>query len=203
MPQPKIFYRKKLPHIQPEEETFFITYRLVNSIPVTKLKELEELFIIRQKNVKTNKEKYNEHKRHFGLTDDYLDKSPNEPHWLKEDAIASIVAESLHFCNQKFYKLWCYCIMPNHVHLVITTLKNAPPLYTIMQKHKRHTATTCNKALKRSGQFWTHESYDHIIRNEEEFNRIVWYVINNPVKAGFVKIWQDWKWTFSSEEPGF
>lgn len=200
MLQHKLFYARKLPHIQPKEETFFITYRLVDSIPLSKLKELEEIALNKKNFAKTTEEKYAEQKRHFGLTDDYIDKSPNEPYWLKQDNIASIVADSLHFCDDKFYKLWCFCIMPNHVHLVITTLKDAPPLYNILQKHKRHSAIQCNKLLNRSGKFWTHESYDHIIRNNDEFERIVFYTINNPVKAGFVKQWQEWKWMYVSRE---
>jgi putative transposase len=200
MAQHKLFYARKLPHIQPKEETFFITYRLVDSIPVSKLRELEELSLDRTKSAKTSEEKYAEQKRHFGLTDDYLDKSLNEPYWLKQNDIAAVVADSLHFGDRKFYTLWCFCIMPNHVHLVITTLKDAPPLYNILQKHKRHTATQCNKVLGRSGQFWTHESYDHIVRNNDEFDRITFYTINNPAKAGFVKEWQQWKWTYINPE---
>ncbi len=200
MPEHKFFYSKKLPHFQPLEETFFITYRLVDSIPVSKLKELEEVSINGKKIAKTKEEKYNEQKRHFALTDDCLDKNSNEPYWLSKDEIAAIVKESLHFCDGKFYKLWCYCIMSNHVHLVITTLKDAPPLYNILQKHKRHTALVCNKVLNRSGQFWTHESYDHIVRDDEEFDRIIFYTINNPVKAGLIKDWKDWKWTYLNPE---
>jgi putative transposase len=196
MPQHKPFYSRKLPHIQPSQETFFITYRLVDSIPISKIKELELLVIEKRKTALTKEEKYNEQKRQFGLIDEYLDTTLNEPYWLKQNDIAAIVAKSLHYCDRKFYKLWCYCIMPNHVHVVITTLKGAPPLYTILQKHKRHTALLSNKVLKRSGQFWEQESYDHIVRNEDEFNRIVFYTIHNTIKPGFVKQWKDWEWTY-------
>lgn len=200
MPEHKIFYARNLPHIQPQEETFFITYRLVDSIPVAKLKEFDALAATRQKASSSKEEKYNEQKRHFGIVDDYLDRNLNKPYWLKENAVAAIVSDSLHFYNCKLYNLWSYCIMPNHVHLVVTTLQGAPPLYNIMQRHKRYTAVECNRVLKRSGQFWTHESYDHVVRNDSEFNRIIFYTINNPVKAGFVKDWKDWQWTYVNPE---
>jgi putative transposase len=196
MPQHKLFYDRRLPHIQPQEETFFITYRLADAIPMCKIKEFNEIVDQRKELARSKEEKYKQQKHYFRLVDGYLDKMANEPYWLKQPAIAEIVADSLHFCDGKFYKLWCYCVMPNHVHLVITTLKNAPPLYTILQKHKRHTAKECNKLLNRSGQFWTHESYDHVVRNNDEFNRIVFYTINNPVKAGFIKNWSEWKWAY-------
>ncbi|MGG9960320.1 transposase [Ferruginibacter sp. SUN106] len=161
---------------------------------------MELVAIENKRRAVTKEEKYNEQKRYFGLIDAYLDSNLNEPYWLKQPGIASIVTDSLHYCNEKFYKLWCYCIMPNHVHLVITTLKDGLPLYTILQKHKRHTALQCNKVLKRLGQFWAQESYDHIVRNKEEFERIIFYTINNAVKAGFVKDWKEWEWTYINPE---
>jgi hypothetical protein len=48
--------------------------------------------------------------------------------------------------------------------------------------------------LNRNGQFWQHESYDHIIRNEDEFYRIWKYIDFNPVKAGLCNREQEWKW---------
>ncbi|NOT64015.1 MAG: hypothetical protein HOP19_27695 [Acidobacteria bacterium] len=69
-------------------------------------------------------------------------------------------------------------------------------LASIMGALKGWTARRCNEALNRSGQFWQHESYDHIIRKPGEWARVVNYVINNPVKAGLVTDWQDWPWSY-------
>ncbi len=44
--------------------------------------------------------------------------------------------------------------------------------------------------------FWQHESYDHVVRNEREYERILAYIVNNPVKAGLVSDWQEWPYTF-------
>lgn len=69
-------------------------------------------------------------------------------------------------------------------------------LASIMQSLKGWTAHQCNLALGREGQFWQHESFDHVIRHQAEWERIVNYVVNNPVKAGLVENWQDWKWSY-------
>ncbi len=61
---------------------------------------------------------------------------------------------------------------------------------------KGSTARECNKLLKRTGAFWQHESYDHVVRNEDELRRIVEYVLNNPVKAGLVEVEEDWMWSY-------
>lgn len=58
------------------------------------------------------------------------------------------------------------------------------------------TAALCNRYLGRNGAFWQHESYDHIVRSEREYERILAYIVNNPVRAGIVKDWRDWPYTF-------
>lgn len=69
-------------------------------------------------------------------------------------------------------------------------------LTSILGSLKGWTARRCNEVLKRQGQFWQHESYDHVIRNQAEWARVVRYVIENPVKAQLVENWQDWPWTY-------
>ena len=88
--------------------------------------------------------------------------------------------------------------MPNHVHLVIS-LKEQINLHEVLHSLKRHTARDCNKLLNRTGAFWQHESYDHVIR-DGEFGRIVFYVLRNPVKAGLCKKFSDWPYSYVSPE---
>ena len=198
----KLFYKRNLPHYQPGETTFFLTYRLFGSIPVSVIKELkaeQERFKLKSKE-SNNEEIKLMHSLYFKKFDECLDKSLNEPYWLKEENIAQIVADSLHFNDEKEYDLYCFSIMPNHVHVVFTLLEKSLPLYAIMQKHKRFTGWQCNKALKRSGSFWQEEYYDHIVKDETELYRVIKYSLNNPVKAGFVKHWKDWKGNYLKPE---
>ena len=44
--------------------------------------------------------------------------------------------------------------------------------------------------------FWHNESYDHYVRGEKELARIVEYILNNPVKAGLVEDWQEWRFNY-------
>jgi len=69
-------------------------------------------------------------------------------------------------------------------------------LAAVMQSLKGYTAHEANRLLGRNGEFWSHESYDHWIRDADEWQRIVAYVLNNPVKAGYVDRVQDWKWSY-------
>ncbi len=60
---------------------------------------------------------------------------------------------------------------------------------------KSYTSKQANKILERSGAFWQIESYDHWIRDEQEFWRVIEYIENNPVKIGLCKEPNDWRWS--------
>lgn len=60
---------------------------------------------------------------------------------------------------------------------------------------KRYTATAANKLLGRKGRFWQEETYDHIVRNEVEHQRIIQYILLNPVKADLCATWDAWPWS--------
>ena len=115
-----------------------------------------------------------------------------------------MVTESILFRDGKTYDLVAFCIMLNHVHLVCTPLEKLAKTYygltEILHSVKRHTAREANKILQRKGTFWQDESYDHFIRDDAELERIVKYVLHNPVKAGLVKEQTDWKWNYSKFE---
>ena len=146
-----------------------------------------------------------------------LDNAQNGPLWLKDERVAKEVAESLRYRDGKVYRLDAYCIMANHVHIVFAPLPIEPSgtnivdspdntaqtnslcyntLSSIMQSLKGYTAWKVNRLLGRSGAFWHHESYDHAVRNTSEWQRIITYVLNNPVKAGLVDEWEKWRWSY-------
>ncbi|RZL11429.1 MAG: hypothetical protein EOO62_12380, partial [Hymenobacter sp.] len=106
--------------------------------------------------------------------------------------IANLVKEGLHHYDTAAYLLNCYCIMPNHVHLLVTLPDDAPSLARTIQSIKSFTAAKANKKLNRSGSFWHRETYDHICRDAAETQRIINYILLNPVKAGLVAEWQHW-----------
>lgn len=114
--------------------------------------------------------------------------------------------------NGDRYKLMTYCIMPNHVHLLIESLINESanhrgrsaeyPITDTLRLLKGRTARNCNLELKRNGSFWQHESYDRVVRDKQALERTILYILNNPVKAGLVKEWKNWQFTYISTELG-
>ena len=94
--------------------------------------------------------------------------------------------------QQQNIDLLCYCIMPNHVHFVGTLINPELPFHKIMKSIKTYSAKKINRLLHRTGRFWQREYYDHVVRDGAELQRIVAYVLENPVKAGLCENWEDW-----------
>jgi REP element-mobilizing transposase RayT len=114
--------------------------------------------------------------------------------WLNDTRVARHVAEAIRNgeSEKRFYELQAWVIMPNHVHVLLLP-RVAPARITHWLKGK--TAMEANLLLGRTGAFWQHESYDHWVRNEREFNRIVAYIEENPVSAGLAAAVEDWPWS--------
>ena len=115
--------------------------------------------------------------------------------FLNDPAIAQLVVTSLryHAIALKQYELYAFVLMGNHVHVLLKPMVPPPKL---LQSLKRYTARQANLLLGRTGRrFWQNESSDHWVRNGEEFDRIVAYIHNNPVRAGFVDSAEQYRWS--------
>jgi len=73
---------------------------------------------------------------------------------------------------------------------VVIRIIGAQKLERILHSWKSYTAKRANEILGQTGVFWQSEYYDRIIRNDEDLERTIEYVLNNPTKAGLV----DWPW---------
>lgn len=83
--------------------------------------------------------------------------------------------------------------MPNHVHVLITP---HVPVSHLMQSLQRFTARESNRILGLTGRpFWQDESYDRLVRNTQEFARILSYIEMNPVRAGLAAEPKQYSWS--------
>ena len=201
----KSFYRRNLPHIQPVNATLFGTFRLIGSLPQYVIARMAEERRLLEKKLSSDhligsgSRSLQLARRHFAMLESCLDRAGDGPTWLSNQCVAKLVAEALHYRDAKQYQLDAFSIMPNHVHVVFKpSMRQDIPesLSSIMHSLKRNTAKRANEVLSRSGSFWEHETFDHYIRNQGEWKRIVRYVLSNPVKAGLVKTWQEWPWNY-------
>jgi len=198
----KTSYRRRLPHRQRENAIYLITFRLAGSLPksvILKLKneksfQKKELLQkgLSEKEIQIELSKLSQ--LYFGKYDDLLDNADG-PHHLKKKEFAQIVVNSImHFDNQR-YSVVNYCIMSNHVHLILSELQCE--LSKVLGSMKKFSGREINKIMGTTGEnFWHHENFDHMIRNEWALQRFIQYNLMNPVKAKLIKDWKTWEWSY-------
>jgi D-tyrosyl-tRNA(Tyr) deacylase len=177
--------KRRLPHWEQSGRTYFITFRLVDSVPQSQLLQWhqERELWRRDHPGKLSTALQAEYDRLF--TDKFqswLDAGYGEC-ILKQPDIAAIVAAALAHFDGERYHIEGYVIMPNHVHVLVSPLDNWA-LEEITHFWKSFTAHQINHLLNRDGHVWHHESFDHLVRNEETYRRFQEYIQQNPVKAG-------------------
>jgi hypothetical protein len=179
------YYERTLPHWHPDGAAIFLTWRLFGSLPASVPR------LARQETPG----------KAFLALDRELDRSTYGPLWLKDPHLAGCVVDALHFGQEplRLYELGAYVVMPNHVHLL---LRPCTPVARITKSLKGFTARRANQFLDRTGlPFWQYESYDHWVRSDREYQRIVAYIERNPVAAGLVESVEDWQWTSARSLP--
>ena len=119
---------------------------------------------------------------------------------LREPACAEVVQSALLHFDAERYRLLAWCVMPNHVHVIIEPLPGHG-LAKILQSWKRHTAQQINRRLGLSGPLWRREYWDRFIRDERHFAAAVAYIDANPVKAGLVAQAGEWAWSSAFSRP--
>jgi len=168
MPNYKIFYKRNLPHYQPPEYTFSVTFRLTNSLPLHIIKKLQAeqesklkkvSAVINENEKQQSYLKYQQN--YFEEFDSQLDRYIDSPKWLSDERIAGIVKEAIHYRDGKVYELIAYTIMPNHAHIIFKPIvKNSDYnqsvgrtgcstyiVTDILKSLKWYTALNCNKIL--------------------------------------------------------
>ena len=177
--------RGYLPHWEMPGATYSVTFRLKDSLP------------------KSVEERLREERRWLERTcptqwaeafERALDRELDLGHgraFLEDERLAAIVARSLQHFDGVHYKLFAWCVMPTHVHVVFRPFADHQ-LGSIIGSWKSYTAGEINNVLGRSGSFWAREYYDRIVRDEQDLARTVRYVVENPRKARMGA----WRWVF-------
>jgi REP element-mobilizing transposase RayT len=99
--------------------------------------------------------------------------------------MADIVEEALLHGDGQSYRLLAWCVMPNHVHMLIDT-REGIPLHDVLHSWKSFTAKAINRPLGPTGTVWMRDYFDRYIRDDRHLAAMVAYIHANPVKAGLV-----------------
>ena len=194
--KPVTMYQRHLPHWRQDGASYFVTFRLADSLPQEKLQEIRKLREEweRAHPLPRSDQAWEQFaKQMITRLEAWLDQGMGACR-LRPEWAARIIEEALLFFHGSHYDLGCFVVMPNHVHGIIRPLEpSARPLEKILQSRKRTTAARINAASSRQGKLWQEESFDRIIRDEEHLYRCIQYIGNNPCKAHLPRNeWRRW-----------
>lgn len=179
---PKFWHsRGYLPHCDLPGLLQFVTFRLADSLPADALAGLSG-------------DRDHQHSKIETL----LDAGYGEC-WLRQPEIAVIVENSLLNFDGQRYLLLAWCVMPNHVHVLIQTRENWS-LSNIVHSWKSYTSNAINRHLGRNGAVWMADYFDRYIRDDFHLAAVIEYIHGNPVKAGLVE--DESAWRYSSRSAG-
>jgi REP element-mobilizing transposase RayT len=188
----EVFRRRNLPHWDINGGTFFVTCCLAGSISSRGQSASRRL-------------RCNDSAGRFREREQQLDEGRGV-RWMDDRRVASAVRDAMLYFAGDRYDVFAYVVMPSHVHWVFRPLPawndrrecggdHRPAREVVVHSFCRHSALICNRLLQRSGPFWQHESYDRVVRNDAELQRIVDYIEFNPVKAGLCGRSEEWEFS--------
>jgi type I restriction enzyme R subunit/putative DNA methylase len=184
------YSRGYLPHRDRLRLLQSVTFRLADSLPKTRLLELEAEL----KSVPSDQQDSHRRRR----IEAWLDAGMGCCALRRAEAAACVRDVLLHFHGQR-YELLAWVIMPNHVHVLIDP---ATPLFRIVQTWKSISSRRLLEENDRwrlgipdSRHVWMREYWDRFIRDEVHFRNVVDYIHGNPVKAGLCGKAEDWAWS--------
>jgi len=103
-----------------------------------------------------------------------------------------------HYKKKYKCKLFGYCLMPNHIHLILDP-KEPLSLPKLMQILTQVYSTWFSEKYKKGGHLWQGRFKSKIINKDEYFLECIYYVEINPVRAGMISSPADYPWSSYQE----
>jgi REP element-mobilizing transposase RayT len=170
--------RGYLPHLDAADLVQHLVFRLADSLPAHISEEIAK--ISREHRVQA--------------ADIALDQGHGRRD-LVIPGIAELVQRALLRFDGERYAMIAWCVMPNHVHVLVET-RPGHPLDRIVHAWKSFTAHQVNRILGQTGAFWAPEYFDRYMRDDTHLAATLAYVEQSPVKAGLCSVAS--QWPFSS-----
>ncbi len=105
---------------------------------------------------------------------------------LRDPAAREVVLSQRRHTSSRFaFAIFAYCLMPDHVHLVVEGQADDSNCLEFVRTLKQKTAFAWKQ---RTGhRLWQKSFHDHILRETETTQGVVRYVLENPVRAKLLR----------------
>jgi REP element-mobilizing transposase RayT len=112
-----------------------------------------------------------------------------------ERAVAEVDVDSLNWLREhRGVCIYAYCLMPDHLHLLMRLGEDSHPLGTVLGAMKSFTTRQWWQ-LGHRGMLWQERFHERILREGDDPANMVLYTLENPVRAGLVREWTEYQWS--------
>jgi len=194
----EVHKRKRLPHWDAQHGIYFVTFNLFDALPLHVKEKIRQEADAQLAHIRTLRGDTTIAERQaieewlHAKIGDALDQTYGSC-FMRDLRVAKIVADAIEYFDDDRYRLLAWCVMPNHVHVV---LDRARQIHRVVHSWKSFTAKRANRLPCRVGSFWQDDYYDRCVRDQRELQRRIEYVSSNPSLAGlndwpFVRVYSE------------
>jgi REP element-mobilizing transposase RayT len=170
-------YWRDLPHWRQNGATYFVTFRLWDSLPQFAVDQLAALRLSLTRNASSHESWVQADRDVYRMLKRFLD-AGHGTCFMRDRRVKDMVENTMAFFNEQRYQLGETAVLPNHVHVLVKPM-SAYDLEGVLHSWKTYTANEINRLLGRSGHVWQEESYDRIVRDSIELARVERYIRRN------------------------
>lgn len=175
----EISFHRDIPHWQQDGVLQYITFRLADSLPQSKIAEFADSLA----------DWYQSHPQPWTDADlaEYEKLQTECQKWLdagygscvlRHPNCIGIIVEALRHFDGVRYELYDYVVMPNHIHFIILPYEEYS-LPGIIHSLKSFTSNAINRLLNRRGALWQKEYFDRLIRSPKDYEETAAYILQN------------------------
>lgn len=114
--------------------------------------------------------------------------------FLEDEDFKNYLEIVLHYKRKYGFKLYAYCLMPNHIHLILE-VKKVSDLAKIMQGIALTYTLWFNKKYKKVGHLWQGRFKNMVIQKDKYLIDCLNYIECNPVRANLTSSPLDYSWS--------
>ncbi len=192
MPEPRFLdpqeevvqHRSRLPHWQQDGATYFVTFRLADSLPsqlIEKWREERDAWLQHRPQPVSAEDEAKLRARFSYRLEYWLDEAHGSCA-LQDPQASAAVGDILQRFDRSRYFLHSSVVMPNHVHALFS-LAPGETLQRTLQGWKGVSARQLNTLHGHRGELWQKDYFDRLIRDTQHFWRAARYIRRNPEKA--------------------
>jgi len=117
-------------------------------------------------------------------------------HFKDAEVVEGLVNILVGTARLKKFRVFAYCFMPDHLHLLVAGEDNKSDLKKFISLFKQKSGYWFKQCYK--DNLWQTSYYDHVLRKEENIEQIALYILENPVRKGLVSDFREYPFSFSS-----